>query len=69
MFEIDLEEQISNLEKDREKVLNSYLKKGRTKEEFEKNYKDRFYPTLVYDKEGKLVKKGLFDNTTIIRIE
>lgn len=69
MYEINLERQKSILKKDREKVLKSYLKKGRTKEEFERNYKDRFYPTLVYDKDGKLVKKGLFDNTTIIRIE
>ncbi len=69
MYEINLERQKSILKRDRERILKSYLKKGRTKEEFEKNYKDRFYPTLVYDKEGKLVKKGLFDNTTIIRIE
>ena len=68
MFKIDLKSQIRRLRIEREKVLKSYLKNGRTIEEFEKNYKDRFLPTLAYDKDCKLVSEGYFDGNTIVRI-
>ena len=68
MFKIDLKSQIRRLRIEREKVLKSYLKNGRTIEEFEKNYKDRFLPALAYDKDGKLVGEGYFDGNTIVRI-
>jgi hypothetical protein len=68
MFKIDLKSQIRRLRIEREKVLKSYLKNGRTEEEFNENYKDRFQPTLSYDKDGKLVSEGYFDGNTIVRI-
>ena len=52
---------------ERNKVLESYIKNGRTKEEFYEKYKDRFLSTFVYDKDGTLIKEGYFDRDTIVR--
>lgn len=68
MFKIDLDKQMWILEQNKNKVLKSYLKNGRTIEEFERNYKDRFYPTFCYDKDGKLIKEGYFNENGAVRI-
>lgn len=69
MYEINLERHMWTLKKDKERVLKAYLKSGKAIEEFEEKHKGMFYPTLVYNKDGELIRRGLFNSKTIKRIK